>query len=113
MSSDEVVVDAGLALKWVLRITIQQRSESGLLEYWVVSVVNFLPRRSSFIWKMDLLLKQIGAIHARALEVMERFQQCECWTADDCGIPLRRRRGVGKRYEAAECVFKALDRENL
>jgi predicted nucleic acid-binding protein len=125
MSSDEVVVDASLALKWVLEEPYSSEAH-GLLEYWggqrrkllapalfLYEVTNALAKRIQrqhltlqqakerlrFFLENGPLLKQIGAIHVRALEVMERFglptaydahylalaefQQCECWTADE------------------------------
>ncbi len=125
MSAAEVVVDASLALKWVVEEPYSAEART-LLEDWrtrrrrllaptlfLYEVANALARRMQrrqftleqakerlrFFLESGPLLRQIGALHARALELVERFglptaydahylalaesQRCECWTADE------------------------------
>jgi predicted nucleic acid-binding protein len=125
MSAAEVVVDASLALKWVVEEPYSAEAHA-LLNRWretrrtllapalfLYEVTNALAKRMQrgqltleqskeqlrFFLESGPLLKQIGATHLRALELMERFglpttydahylalaesQRCECWTADE------------------------------
>jgi predicted nucleic acid-binding protein len=125
MSAAEVVVDASLALKWVVEEPYSVEARS-LLTAWgnhrlkllapalfLYEVANALAKRIQrreftleqakdrlrFFLESGPLLQQIGAVHPRALELMDRFglptaydahylalaefQQCECWTADE------------------------------
>jgi predicted nucleic acid-binding protein len=125
VSVAEVVVDASLALKWVVEEPYSTEARR-LLEDWgnhrrkllapalfLYEVANALAKRMqrrqftleqakerlSFFLESGPLLRQIGAVHPRALELMERFglptaydvhylalaesQRCECWTADE------------------------------
>ena len=125
MSIAEVVVDASLALKWVIEEPYSAEAHA-LLNRWrenrrallapalfLYEVTNALAKRMQrrqltleqsrerlqFFLESGPLLKQIGAIHPRALELMERFGlpttydahylalaeslRCECWTADE------------------------------
>lgn len=125
MSAAEVVVDASLALKWVVEEPYSGEARSLLAEWgnhrrkllapalFLYEVANALAKRIQrreftleqakerlrFFLEGGPLLQQIGAIHPRALELMERFglptaydahylalaesQRCECWTADE------------------------------
>jgi predicted nucleic acid-binding protein len=125
MSAAEVVVDASLALKWVVEEPYSDEAHA-LLSRWrdnrrrvlapalfLYEVTNALAKRMQrrqltleqskerlrFFLESGPLLKQIGVIHPRALELMERFglataydahylalaesERCECWTADE------------------------------
>lgn len=125
MSTAEVVVDASLALKWVVEEPYSTEART-LLQDWgnhrrkllapalfLYEVANALAKRIQrrqftleqakerlrFFLQSGPLLQQIGAVHPRALELMERFglptsydahylalaefQRCECWTADE------------------------------
>jgi predicted nucleic acid-binding protein len=125
MSAAEVVVDASLALKWVVEEPYSVEAHA-LLSRWresrrrvlapalfLYEVTNALAKRMQrrqltleqskerlrFFLESGPLLKQIGGIHPRALELMERFglptaydahylavaesERCECWTADE------------------------------
>lgn len=125
MSSAEVVVDASLALKWVVEEPYSAEAHA-LLNRWresrrallapalfLYEITNALAKRMQrhqltleqskdrlrFFLESGPLLKQIGVIHPRALELMERFglptaydahylalaesERCECWTADE------------------------------
>jgi predicted nucleic acid-binding protein len=125
MTAAEVVVDASLALKWVVEEPYSAEAR-GLLKEWrnqrrklvapalfLYEVANALAKRMQrqqftleqakeplrFFLETGPLLQQIGAVHPRALELMQRFglrtaydahylalaesQRCECWTADE------------------------------
>ncbi len=125
MSAAELVVDASLALKWVVEEPYSAEAHV-LLHGWrghrrrllapalfLYEVTNALAKRMQrhqltleegkerlrFFLESGPLLRQIGTIHPRALELMERFglptaydahylalaesQRCECWTADE------------------------------
>jgi predicted nucleic acid-binding protein len=125
MSTAEVVVDASLALKWVVEEPYSNEARSLLTEWgnhrrkllapalFLYEVANALAKRIQrheftleqakerlrFFLESGPLLQQIGSVHPRALELMERFglptaydahylalaefQRCECWTADE------------------------------
>ena len=125
MSVAEVVVDASLALKWVVEEPYSIEARSLLTEWgnrrrkllapalFLYEVANALAKRIQrheftleqakerlrFFLESGPLLQQIGSVHPRALELMERFglptaydahyfalaefQRCECWTADE------------------------------
>jgi predicted nucleic acid-binding protein len=125
MRRAEVVVDASLALKWVVEEPYSNEARSLLTEWgnrrrkllapalFLYEVANALAKRIQrhqftleqakvrllFFLESGPLLQQIGAVHLRALELMERFglptaydahylalaelQRCECWTADE------------------------------
>jgi predicted nucleic acid-binding protein len=121
----EIVVDASLALKWVLEEPYSAEANE-LLENWggqrnkllapalfLYEVTNALTKRIQrhqltlvqakerlrFFLESGPLLQQIGAVHSRALELVDRFrlstaydahylalaefQRCEFWTADE------------------------------
>lgn len=123
MSAAEVVVDASLALKWVVEEPYSVEAVS-LLDEWrshrrkllapalfLYEVTNALAKRIQrdqltleqckqrlrFFLASGPLIRQIRALHPRALELMRRFglptaydahylalaesQRCECWTA--------------------------------
>jgi len=125
VSAAEVVVDASLALKWVVEEPYSTEART-LLQDWrnhrrkllapslfLYEVANALAKRMQrhqftleqakerlrFFLESGPLLRQVGAVHSRALELMERFglptaydahylalaesQGCECWTADE------------------------------
>lgn len=125
MSAAEVVVDASLALKWVVEEAYSREARI-LLEQWgnhrrkllapalfLYEIANALAKRMQrrqftleqakerlrFFLESGPALRQIGAVHPRALELMERFglptpydahylalaesRRCECWTADE------------------------------
>lgn len=125
MSPAEVVVDASLAVKWVVGEPYSSEARA-LLDHWrddgrrllapalfLYEVTNALAKRIQrsqltleqakerlrFFQESGPLLQQIGSVHPRALELMERFglptaydahylalaeyQRCECWTADE------------------------------
>jgi predicted nucleic acid-binding protein len=125
MSTAEVVVHASLALKWVIEEPYSSEART-LLDDWgsnrrkllapalfLYEVANALAKRMQrrqftleqakerlrFFLERGPVLQQIGAVHPRALELMERFglptaydahylalaesQRCECWTADE------------------------------
>jgi predicted nucleic acid-binding protein len=125
VSLGEVVVDASLALKWVVGEP-HSREARALLDHWrddgrrllapalfLYEITNALAKRIQrrqltleqakerlrFFQESGPLLDQIGSVHPRSLELMERFglptaydahylalaeyQRCECWTADE------------------------------
>jgi len=99
MSATEVVVDASLALKWVVEEPYSGEARSLLAEWgnhrrkllapalFLYEVANALAKRIQrreftleqakerlrFFLESGPLLQQIAAIHPRALELMERF----------------------------------------
>jgi predicted nucleic acid-binding protein len=109
MSGDEIVVDASLALKWVLEEPHSVEAKA-LLEDWrsngrrliapalfLYEVTNTLAKRMQrreltlerakelmrFFLESGPILSQLAAMHPRALELMERFRMrsdSECET---------------------------------
>jgi predicted nucleic acid-binding protein len=125
MSAAAIVVDASLGLKWVIEEPHSGEARALLGEWrnarrtllspalFLYEVTNVLARRIQrrqltleqgkervrFFLERGPLLRQIGALHPRALELTARFglpaaydahylalaesERCECWTADE------------------------------
>lgn len=125
MNGAELVVDASLALKWLMEEPYSAETTE-LLEKWrrhgqrliapalfLYEVTNAIAKRMQrrqltleqgkegleFFLEAGPIVMQLGGLHVRALELMERFRmpaaydahylalaqwrRCECWTADE------------------------------
>ncbi len=125
MNGAEVVVDASLALKWVLDEPYSGEARAVLAEWrarqqrliapalFLYEIANAIAKRMRrrqltveeskekllFFLEFGPALSYLGALHLRALDLMERFKMpaaydahylalaesrpCECWTADE------------------------------
>ena len=125
MNGAELVVDASLALKWVVEEPYSAEAKALLQQcrshrrrlmapaLFLYEVTNAIAKRVQrrqlaleegkerlrFFLEAGPVLRQLGSLHLRALELMERFRmqaaydahylalaqwlRCECWTADE------------------------------